>query len=290
MKRILFLAFLTIPMLLTAQRDWSKVGITTDEVKPGIYRLFVADAVAVVVQVGADGVLVIDAAYEQTAEKLLAEIKSLSSEPIRFLINTHLHSDHTGGNSVVGKDAHIIAHPSVKAFLGTPRQVGDKTIVAFPAHALPDITLTDRMTLDFNSETIEIIHLPGGHTAGDLIIHFPKAGVAALGDLLFANYFPFVDVANGGNPIIFLENVKWIIDNFSHDIKFIGGHGPVFTRGDLMEYHRMLSHTLEIVKEAKTSGMSLEKMKENRILKSYESFGKFFITEDRWLDTLYPFL
>lgn len=285
-----FLPLFLIPLTIFAQRDWSTAEITSSEAGPGVYRLFVDNRVSVLVQTGEDGVLVVDAAYAQTGEKLKAAIEKLSDKPIRYLINTHLHGDHTGGNAIIGQGAQIIAHPSVKEYLSKDQVRGETTIPAPPVYARPDITLEGKMTLDFNGESIEILHLPGGHTTGDLLVYFPEAKVIHVGDLLFAGYFPYVDVSNGGNPLVYIKNVAWMLENYPDDITFIGGHGPAFSKNQMREHLSALNETIEIVKNAKATGKTAEQMKDSRILKQWESFGAFFITEDIWIDTLYPFL
>ncbi len=289
MKKILILMAL-IPSITLAQRDWSNVEIDLTELAPGLHRLFVANAAAVVTFHGDDGTLVIDAAYEQSADALKDKIAGLTDQPVKYLINTHLHADHTGGNKVIGKEADIIAHPSVKKFLSQEQRRGEIMIPAFPDYALPNILVDDNMELEFNKERIQITHLPGGHTEGDLIIYFPEANVVVLGDLLFAGFFPFVDTNNGGHPVQFMENVEKIINHFPANAIFVGGHGPVFNHSDLMNWHNELAKTFAVVREAKNRRLSVEEMKNQRILEKWEEMGSFFITEDRWIETLYPFL
>jgi cyclase len=223
MKKILILMAL-IPSLALAQRDWSNIEIEVTELAPGLHRLFVANAVAVVTFHGDDGTLVIDAAYEQSADALMDKIMSLTDRPVKYLINTHLHADHTGGNKVIGREADIIAHPTVKEFLSKEQRRGETVIPAFPDYALPNILVDENMDLEFNGERIQITHFPGGHTAGDLVIYFPNSNVVVLGDLLFAGFFPFVDTNNGGNPVQFMDNVDRIINHFPEDATYIGGH------------------------------------------------------------------
>lgn len=290
MRPITIFLIMLLPVMGFSQRDWSQVSVKTTEIAPGLYRLFVGDGVAVVASVGENGLLVIDAAYAQTTPQLMEAIKKLSEAPIHYLVNTHLHGDHTGGNVELGRNADIIAHSSVKEYLSTERIQGDRTIPPLPDHAVPNITFSDCMTLDFNGQTLEMTHLPEGHTGGDIIVWFPESRVLVMGDLLFAGYFPFVDVSNGGHPQGFMDNVAWILENFPQETTLIGGHGPVFNMQQLKEYHQTLAKTMEMVKNAKEKGMSQEEMKAERILKSWENYGTFFITEDRWIETIYPFL
>lgn len=289
MKKLIIILLL-FPFLSIAQTESSQVEIGVTELAPGIHRLMVRNAVSVVVAHGEEGTLVIDAGYQQTTDRLMEEIQKLTDAPIKYLINTHLHGDHTGGNQVIGKDVPVIAHGSVRDFLSQEQRRGDNVTPAFPEFARPEILVENTLKLVMNGETISITHLPGGHTEGDLLVYFPDSKVLVVGDLLFAGFFPFVDTSNGGNPYTYLENVSYIIDNFPSDVVINGGHGPVFNMEELKQWHTTLSETFMLVKEAKASGMSLEAMKENRILQKYEAMGGFFITEDRWLETLYSFL
>lgn len=286
--RNILIALFFLPLISTTLH--SQITIESTELAPGIHRLFVNNAVAVVVFHGDEGILVVDAAYEHTAEKLMKEIQRIGEVPIRYLINTHLHGDHTGGNKVIGRDADIVAHESVKAFLSVEQQRGENVIPAFPEYALPNILVEGHKEMSFNQQKIQITHMPGGHTRGDLIVYFTQANVLVMGDLLFAGFFPFVDVHNGGNPFRFLENVKEIMDHYPEDVIIVGGHGPVYTMEELHQWHRDLEETIALMRSAKGEGMSQEEMKEKRILKQWASMGSFFITEDRWIDTMYPFL
>ncbi len=289
MKRSLILLFL-LPTLLFAQRDWANLEIDVKELAPGLHRLFLGNSVAVVVMTGTDGVLVVDAAWEQSTDRLLEEIRKLSAQPIKYLINTHLHGDHTGGNKVIGKDARIIAHRSVRDFLSHEQRRGEIVTPPLPEYALPQIFVDDFTMLRFNEDEIKLTHLGGGHTTGDVIVFFPKANVLVLGDLLFAGFFPFVDTSNGGNPLTYIENLRKILQTYTTNPKLVGGHGPVFTMAQLKQWHDTLAETMEVIRRAKALGMTQEEMKEKRILQQWESMGSFFITENRWIDTLYPFM
>jgi cyclase len=289
MKKLLFI-MLFLPLMSMAQRDWANLEIEVTELAPGVHRLFVGNSVAVLVFHGKDGTFVVDAAYEQSTDRLMEEIRKLSDKPIRYLVNTHIHGDHTGGNKVLGKDATIIAHSSVKEYLSKEQKRGETVIPAFPEYALPDKLVNGELEMDFNNEKIRITHFPGGHTEGDLVVYFPKAKVVMIADLLFAGFFPYVDTGNGGHPFRYLENVNKIIESYPQDATIVGGHGPVFTMNELREWHNTLSATITAMRSAKAKGMTEEQMKENRILHEWSAMGAFFITENRWIETIYPFL
>ncbi|MDD2278573.1 MAG: MBL fold metallo-hydrolase [Bacteroidales bacterium] len=293
MRRILFTLAVIASLLVISSTNSNSQSTPIDqvEVAPNLYRLFVNNAVAVIVFDGDEGKIVVDAGYERTAIDLKNAIMRISNNPIAYLINTHIHGDHTGGNIVLGdENVTIIAHKNVKTFLSTEKKQGDKVIPAFPKNGLPSITFTDSLMLDKNGEQIELIHLRGGHTNSDIVVYFPNRKVVALGDLLFANYFPYVDIGNGGNPMQYLKNAEWIINNFPKDVILIGGHGPVYSINQYKEWVLTLQKTMALAKLQKEKGVTLEKMKEDKILKEWESFGSFFITEDRWLETIYPYL
>lgn len=174
MKKIFSLLFL-LPLVVSAQRDWSQMRVTTTEMAPGVYRLFVDPGVATVLFTGADGALLIDAAYTQTTTQLEAAIKAITPDPVKYLINTHHHADHTGGNAVFGQQAVVIAHQFVRDFVASDQVQGTRQIAALPRAAWPEITFTDRLNLEFNGQTLQLKHLPAGHTAGDVIVFFRKA-------------------------------------------------------------------------------------------------------------------
>jgi cyclase len=289
MKRF-FIILLLLPLATIAQRDWANIEIGVSELAPGIHRLFVANSVAVVISDGPDGVLMVDAAYKESGDRLKAEMDKITQRPVRYLINTHLHADHTGGNLVFGKDAIIIAHQSVKDALSKEQRRGETVTPAFPEWAQPDKFVEGTMNLQFNGENIRITHYAGGHTQGDVVVFFPNAKVLMIADLLFAGYFPFVDTSNGGNPMRYLENVSKIIEEYPADAIVVGGHGPVFNMTQLREWHNALAETISIIRQAKSQGLTAEQMKEQRILRQWEAMGSFFITEDRWIDTIVPFI
>ncbi len=292
MKRIFLLTILllSVSVFTYAQRDWSKMQVETTELAPGIYRLFVGEAVAVVVFEGEDGILVIDAAYEQTTTQLMEAIRNISDKRIKYLVNTHLHADHTGGNGVVGKDATIIAHHSVTEWLTSDRKRGNSVPGPASANALPDLTFEGDMKLYFNDAVINMKHMPEAHTRGDVILHFAEANVLVLGDLLFAGFFPFVDVSQGGNPHGLIKHLHWVVEHFDANTILVGGHGPVFNMNELRTYINRLEGSISAIRIAKSAGKSPDEMKEQRILSEWESFGQYFITEDRWIDIIYPFV
>lgn len=290
MKRLLLLAALMLPIVGFSQQETTKIPITVTALGDGLHRLFVNNSVSVVSFSGDDGLLIIDTGYERTVSSLSEKLKEVSDKPLRYIVNTHIHGDHTGGNQVLGKGVDIIAHENVKEYLSHEKEQDGKVTPAFPLFAQPNITFTERMTLDFNGQQLKMVYLPGGHTSGDIVIYFPASKVLVVGDLLFANYFPYVDVGNGGNPLQYLKNIEWIVNNFPKDVTVVGGHGPIYTMAEYNRYGETINTTVELLKKHKRDGMTLEQMKEGKVLNEWATFGSFFITEDRWIDIVFPFI
>lgn len=290
MRHALVLIAIFLSISVIAQEQPKSVPIDDTELTPGFHRLFVHNRVSVLVYVSDEGLFVTDAGYKSTAEALSAKLDSLSDQPIRYLFNTHIHGDHTGGNLLLGSDALIIAHDNVRNYLSVEHQRGDRVIEAFPEAALPKITFNDKMNMYFGDQEIQFVHLPGGHTNSDAVVYFPKAKIMHVGDMLFADNFPYVDTGNGGNPLKYIENVDYIINNYPADVLLVGGHGPVYTMKQYGDWNNNLKKTLEIIRKHKKSGMTQDEMKEKRVLKDWESYGQFFITEDRWIDIVFPYL
>lgn len=286
MKKLLVL-FLIFPLFSFSQQDLSEVKVKTTEIAPDLHRIYIGDGVAMLAYFSEEEVLLVDAAYERTSEKVMDKLKELGNAHIRFIINTHYHGDHTGGNKAFGRDVPIISHHYVKDLLSKDRGEGDQKQKAFPEYARPDLTFSDSLAITFNGQTISLIHLPGGHTAGDILVYFTEAGVLSMGDLLFAGKFPYVDIPHGGNALQYIKHVKWITETFPEDIKIIGGHGPVYQLDQLREYCNTLEKTVQVIRQAKKDGQSLEQMKENKILKDWKEFGTGFISEGFWIETVY---
>lgn len=246
-------------------------------------------SVNLVASVGCDGVLLSDTAFENLAGEIRAELKKLGSGDVKIVINTHWHSDHTDGNKAFGREATIIAHRNVRKRL-SKKQVSEyweEEHDPVPEYARPNLTFSDMLTIHFNGEDIEISHFPNGHSDGDVIVYFKKAGVVHLGDLLFSDGFPAIDFENGGNPVTWAENLHKIIDKMPADVIFVAGHGRDYTLSDLKKYQDMMQSTVEIVRSAMVRGESLEEMKRAGILKDWEDWGKEMFPCEKWIEMVY---
>ena len=218
-KQILIIAALFIfvcagPAL--AQTDWSKVEIKATKVSGNVYMLEGAGG-NIGVSVGPDGILIVDDQYAPLADKIKAALKTLGEGKLKFVLNTHWHGDHTGGNAAFGPEAPIIAHDNVRKRLATEQknEFFKRTTPPSPKEALPVITFGHSLTVHFNGEEIRVIHFPQGHTDGDSIIFFTNSNVVHMGDHFFAGRFPFVDLGSGGNVEGFTKNVADVLTQAS---------------------------------------------------------------------------
>ena len=290
MKKI----FLPVVLLLFAvsingqQQDFSQVQIKATKVAGNVYMLEGSGG-NIGVSVGADGILIVDDQFAPLADKIRAALKGLNQGKLRFILNTHWHGDHTGGNIAFGPEAPIIAHDNVRKRLATEQrsQVFNRTTPASPKEALPVITFDQSLSVHFNGEEIRVIHYPQGHTDGDSVIFFSSSNVVHLGDDFFAGRFPFVDLESGGSVEGLIKNIGEIIGKIPEGAKLIPGHGPISTLEDLKNYHRMLQQTTEIVRQKITAGKTLQQIKSEGLPAEWEPWGTGFIKTDRWVETIY---
>ena len=292
MKKILLL---TISLLFAisahAQTDFSKVEIKATKVAGNVYMLEGAGG-NIGVSVGDDGLLIVDDQFAPLADKIRAALKGIADKKLRFILNTHWHGDHTGGNVVFGPEATIIAHDNVRKRLATEQKstVFNSTTPASPKEALPVITFNDSLSVHFNGEDIRAIHFPHGHTDGDSVIFFSTSNVVHLGDDFFAGRFPFVDLESGGSVEGLVKNIGELVAKIPPGAKLIPGHGPLSTLDDLKSYHRMLQQTTEIVRQKIATGKTLDQIKTEGLPAEWAPWGTGFIKTDRWVETIYKSL
>jgi len=282
---VLLLAF---PVLAIAQDDYSKVEIKATKVSGNVYMLEGSGG-NIGVSIGVDGILIVDDEFAPLAEKIKAALKNLGEGKLKFILNTHWHVDHTGGNAPLGKEATIIAHDNVRKRLSTEQRLEffKQTVPASPSEAWPVITFDQSLSVHFNGEEIKVIHFPHGHTDGDSVIFFTTSNVVHMGDDFFAGRFPFVDLDSGGSVQGMAKNVGEIIPKLPAGVKLIPGHGPISTIDDLKAYHRMLLETTEIVRKKIAAKKSLEQVKKEGLPAAWKSWGEGFIKTDQWLELVY---
>ena len=293
MKKILSLMLLLVfaAAVQAQQTDFSKIQIKATKVAGNVYMLEGAGG-NIGVSVGDDGLLIVDDQFAPLADKIRAALKGIADKKLHFILNTHWHGDHTGGNVAFGPEATIIAHDNVRKRLATEQKstVFNSTTPPSPKEALPVITFDKTLTVHFNGEEIRAIHFPQGHTDGDSVIFFSSSNVVHLGDDFFAGRFPFVDLESGGSVEGLVRNIGEIITKIPEGAKLIPGHGPISTLDDLKSYHRMLQQTTEIVRQKIAAGKTLEQVKSEGLPEEWKPWGTGFIKTDRWVETIYKSL
>jgi cyclase len=269
-----------------AQQDLSKVEIKVTKVAGSVYMLEGAGG-NIGVSVGADGILIVDDQFAPLAEKIRAALKTLGEGKLKFVLNTHWHGDHTGGNAQFGMDASIIAHDNVRKRMASEQKVFNQKVPASPKEALPVITFDQSLTVHFNGEEIRAIHFPRGHTDGDSVIFFTGSNVVHMGDDFFAGRFPFVDMENGGDVVNLAKNIGEILGRLPAGVKIIPGHGPLSNIDDLKLYHRMLNETIDLVRQQAAAGKTLEQIKAAGLPDTWKTWGTGFIKTDQWIELIY---
>lgn len=289
MKRIIIIILLfIIPIICYSQKKYS---ISASLVVDNIYKIEIG-TVNLIAFSGKDGLLLSDCGYKSSSTQLDSLISTLSSNPVKYVVNTHWHHDHCGGNFFFYKNAIIIAHNDTRDILTRNyfSSFWEEEYKAFPDYALPDITFRDKMILYFNGEEIELHHMPGGHSNGDIVVYFKKSKVIHLGDLLFSFGFPAIDFEHGGNVKQFAENLQTIINMIPDDVIIVAGHGPNFSVNQLKAYRNMVLETLSIIEKSMAQGLRLKEIKQKNVLKDYENWEKGYFSCDDWIEIVYSSL
>lgn len=272
-----------------AQNDMSKVEIKATQVAGNIYMLEGAGG-NIGVSVGSDGILIVDDEFAPLAEKIRAALKKLGEGKLKYILNTHYHGDHTGGNKVFGTEGTIVAHDNVRKRLSGEMKAAGNNNPPEPPEALPVITFDNSLSVFFNGEEIRVIHVPHGHTDGDSVIYFTKANVVHMGDQFFNGGFPFVDLNSGGTVEGYEHNIETVLGRIPANVKIIPGHGPLGTVDDLKKFHDMLVATIGIVRDKIKAGKTLDQIKAEGFPKQWDSWGTGFVKTPFWIETIYKSL
>jgi glyoxylase-like metal-dependent hydrolase (beta-lactamase superfamily II) len=288
-------ALLGPSLALGQSPDLSQVELRVTKVAGTVYMLDAVKGSAggnIAASVGVDGIVIVDDQYAPLADKIRAALKSITDKPVRFVINTHYHGDHTGGNAIFQKDAPILAQDNVRKRLeagGAAGNGGSLQMVNPPApkEALPIITFEHDVTVHLNGEDIRALHFPAGHTDGDSIIYFPQSNVVHMGDDFVTYGFPFIDIDSGGSINGMIDGVEKAIAQLPADVKVIPGHGAVSTLDDVRAYVKMLKETRDVVQKAIGEKKTLAQMKQEKILEPWKKYAGPFISADAYIETLY---
>ncbi|HEY0190029.1 MAG TPA: MBL fold metallo-hydrolase [Kofleriaceae bacterium] len=271
-------------------KDYSKVQIKTTRVAEGVY-LLEGDGGNIGLSVGDDGVVVIDDEFAPLSEKIQAAIKAITPKPVRFILNTHWHGDHTGGNeNFANAGAVIIAHENVRKRMSSEQFIGllNKKVPASPARALPVVTFESDITLHLNGEDIQVIHVGPAHTDGDSIVVFPKAKVAHLGDCYMTISYPFADGDSGGTFDGFISVADKVLGMTDDGYKLIPGHGALSTKADYKGWHDMLVGVRAKVKKLADAGKPLDAIQKAKPTAEWDArWGTSFIKPDMIVESAY---
>ena len=276
----------------SAQQDFSKVEIKVERVAPGVAVLFGAGG-NIGLSYGEDGNIIVDDQFAPLTDKILAAIATLDPDPVRFVINTHWHFDHTGGNENFGKrGAVIVAHDNVRARMSTDQFLAalNTKVPASPKQALPVVTFADGVTLHLNGDTQHVIHVANAHTDGDALVHWTRANVLHMGDTFFHRQsFPFIDLSSGGSidGLIAAANRALALTNAS--TRIIPGHGPMATRADLVAYRDMLVDIRGKVAVGMKAKRTLAQIKASAPAARY-GMPSGFIKPDQFVEAVYKSL
>ncbi len=297
-QRLLILCCLlaVAPAAPAQEEDYSKVQIKSTALAPNLYML---EGVGgnIAAAVGPQGVLLVDDEFAGVADKIRNSLKGLGAEqPVRFVINTHYHFDHTDGNLAFAQaGAVLIAHENLRTRLERGGVAGNggsisKEMKAVPAGALPTVTYANELTVHLNGMEVRVHHYARAHTDGDSVVFFPGANVVHMGDIYVRYGFPFIDVNSGGNVRGMIAACADVLRTMPAGTQVIPGHGALASLDDLREYLKMLEDTTAVVQKALKAGQTLEQMKKDRILGAWSarySPPKGFVDTDAFTESVY---
>ncbi|MBA6390420.1 MBL fold metallo-hydrolase [Colwellia sp. BRX10-3] len=224
------------------------------------------------------GLLLVDDKFAPLAEKIETAMKGIEDKELKYVINTHYHGDHTGGNQFFSHKAPIFAHENVRSRLSSAED--------HHAESLPVVTYKDGITIYLANEEIQLTHLPKGHTDGDTYVYFKKANVLHTGDLFFEVGFPYVDLKSGGSVKGYLASVKHMLKHTPDDVVIIPGHGNLTDKKSLLAFAEMMEFSINKVSSALAAGKSEQQILSEGIGEKYQHLSWAFITEKKWLKTL----
>ncbi len=287
---VLLISMVLACLASTQERDFSKVEVKVVPVAGGVSML-VGEGGNIGVTTGKDGIFIIDDQFEPLLPKIRAAVKTLGDGPIRFVVNTHFHGDHTGSNAKLREaGAVIIAQENVRKRLGLERVDSEtkKRIPPKPPEAWPLVTYANGVNLYLNGDELEVTHVARVHTDGDSIIRFKKANVVHMGDTFFNGGYPFIDVDSGGSIDGMIAAVDQVLATSDDKTRIIPGHGPLADKGGLQTYRNVLISTRDRVKALIAQGKTLDQIVSAKPTAQWDAkWGKEFLGPDVFVSFVY---
>jgi cyclase len=295
MKRsLLMLLVLLLPVTLSAQQNFDTVTVKAQALRGGVYML-TGSGGNMGLSVGSDATFLVDDQFAPLAPKIQAAIAAITQSPVRFVINTHWHGDHVGGNENFGRaGALLVAHDNVRKRMSVEQfsKFFNRTTPASPAAALPVVTFTDSLTFHINGDDLVALHVPPAHTDGDVVVHFTKADVIHMGDtFMTAGSYPLVDIGSGGNVNGFVTAADAALTVCGPQTMVIPGHGPLSDCTGLREWRNMIVSVRDRVSTEMKRGRSLDQIKAANLTAAYDArWNNGFIKAPAFIEMVYQSL
>ncbi|MBV7267075.1 MBL fold metallo-hydrolase [Erythrobacter ani] len=281
-------ATLLIASPTIAQRNFDNVEVTSEEIAPGVAVLFGAGG-NIGVSYGDDATVMIDDQFAPLSTKIEAAVADLGATPVKYVVNTHWHFDHTGGNEHFGKTgATIFAHDNVRIRMAEGGTAAGNTTPPAPKEALPIVTYGQGLRFHLNGDTINLMFLGGGHTDGDSVVIWEEKNIVHMGDLYFKiPGYPFIDVNSGGNVYNAMESLDLVISMTDSETKVIPGHGPMSNKDELVAYRAMIGEAVSRVEKLHADGMTLEQAVAAQPLADIDRGEGGFISADAFVTAIW---
>jgi len=242
--------------------------------------------------IGEDGTFLVDDQFAPLTEKIVAAIKSVGGDYPKFLINTHYHGDHTGGNEKLGQGGTLIfSHDNVRDRLDTGSflEAFNMKRASVAKEGLPVVTFSENISFHLNGDNVRAMHVPNAHTDGDSFIYFKGANVIHAGDFFFNGFYPFIDVGHGGSLKGMINAVDKVLSLVDENTKIIPGHGPMGNKEQLTSYRQMLGTAYERLRKLKAAGNTAQEAVAAKPLADLEAtWGDGLFKSDRWIELIYP--